>query len=141
MLRPRQTILPRTIVSVALLTALLAIVFAAPAGAAAPTEQLTPVVGNPIASPEPVLASNGRNELAYELQLINRTQSVVTIFSGWAYSRSLAAESKGSAIVSLISACQVGHIFPPRDATRLPATAFPPGRPALRPAAMPASSG
>src|ERR1700712_5610998 len=79
MLRPRQMICLRAIVSLSLLTALLAIVFAAPAGAAAPTEQLTPVVGNPIASPEPVLASNGRNELAYELQLINRTQSVVTI--------------------------------------------------------------
>ncbi|MCW2980450.1 MAG: hypothetical protein JWO14_2177 [Solirubrobacterales bacterium] len=77
--RPRQTIATRAIVSLALLTALLTVVFAAPAAAAAPTEQLTPVVGNPIASPEPVLASNGRNELAYELQLINRTPSVVTI--------------------------------------------------------------
>jgi CubicO group peptidase (beta-lactamase class C family) len=47
--------------------------------AAEPTEQLTPVIGNPIASPEPVLASNGRQEIAYELQLINRTQSVVTV--------------------------------------------------------------
>ncbi len=46
---------------------------------AAGREQLTPVVGNPIASPEPVLASNGRRELAYELQLINRTESVVTV--------------------------------------------------------------
>jgi len=44
-----------------------------------PTEQLTPVIGNPIASPEPVLASNGRNELAYELQLINRSNSTVTV--------------------------------------------------------------
>jgi D-alanyl-D-alanine carboxypeptidase len=44
-----------------------------------PTEQLTPVVGNPIASPEPVLASNGRRELAYELQLINRSSSTVTV--------------------------------------------------------------
>jgi Peptidase family M23 len=79
MLRPRPRLGPRAIVPVALLIALLAAVFAAPAGAA-PTEQLTPVVGNPIASPEPVLASNGRNELAYELQLINRTQSVVTIY-------------------------------------------------------------
>ena len=52
---------------------------AAPAGAADPTEQLTPVVGNPIASPEPVLASNGRRELAYELQLINRSNSTVTV--------------------------------------------------------------
>jgi hypothetical protein len=78
MLRPRSTLRPRAIVPLALLTALLAVVFAVPAPAA-PREQLTPVVGNPIASPEPVLASNGRNELAYEIQLINRTQSVVTI--------------------------------------------------------------
>jgi hypothetical protein len=49
------------------------------AGAAQPTEQLTPVIGNPIASPEPVLASNGRRELAYELQLINRSSSTVTV--------------------------------------------------------------
>jgi hypothetical protein len=44
-----------------------------------PAEQLTPVIGNPIASPEPVLASNGRRELAYELQLINRSNSTVTV--------------------------------------------------------------
>lgn len=44
-----------------------------------PAEQLTPVVGNPIASPEPVLASNGRREIAYELQLINRSSSTVTV--------------------------------------------------------------
>lgn len=47
--------------------------------ASGPTEQLTPVVGNPIASPEPVLASNGRREIAYELQLINRSSSTVTV--------------------------------------------------------------
>ena len=47
--------------------------------ASQPTEQLTPVVGNAIASPEPVLASNGRQELAYELQLINRSSSTVTV--------------------------------------------------------------
>jgi CubicO group peptidase (beta-lactamase class C family) len=44
-----------------------------------PTEQLTPVVGNPIASPEPVLTSDGRRQLAYELQLINRSSSTVTV--------------------------------------------------------------
>jgi hypothetical protein len=49
------------------------------AAASQPTEQLTPVIGNPIASPEPVLASNGRRELAYELQLINRSNSTVTV--------------------------------------------------------------
>jgi hypothetical protein len=49
------------------------------AAAAQQTEQLTPVIGNPIASPEPVLASNGRQEIAYELQLINRSSSTVTV--------------------------------------------------------------
>jgi len=78
MLRPRPTVAPRAIAPLVLLAALLALVLAAPA-AAAPREQLTPVVGNPIASPEPVLASNGRRELAYELQLINRTESTVTV--------------------------------------------------------------
>jgi hypothetical protein len=52
---------------------------AARAATTEPTEQLTPVIGNPIASPEPVLASNGRRELAYELQLINRSNSAVTV--------------------------------------------------------------
>jgi hypothetical protein len=59
---------------------LLALALAAPIASAAPErEQLTPVIGNAISEPEPVLASNGRRELAYELQLINRTQSVVTV--------------------------------------------------------------
>lgn len=79
MFRPRPTIAPWKIVRLVSLTVVLALVVASPAGAAAPREQLTPVVGNPIASPEPVLASNGRRELAYELQLINRTESTVTV--------------------------------------------------------------
>jgi Peptidase family M23 len=58
-----------------------ALVAIASASAAAPREQLTPVVGNAIASPEPVLAGNGRRELAYELQLINRSESTVTVRS------------------------------------------------------------
>jgi hypothetical protein len=64
------------------LLALLALAVGAPTAGAAPArEELTPVVGNAIASPEPVLASNGRRELAYELQLINRSESVVTVRS------------------------------------------------------------
>ena len=39
------------------------------------------MIANPIASPEPVLTSDGRRQLAYELQLINRTQSVATVRS------------------------------------------------------------
>jgi hypothetical protein len=69
-----------SIIPLALLVA--ALLAGAPVAAAAgPAEVLTPVVGNPIASPEPVLASNGRRELAYELQLINRTESTVTVHS------------------------------------------------------------
>jgi hypothetical protein len=61
-------------------TVLLTLALSAPIASAAPEpEQLTPVIGNAISEPEPVLASNGRRELAYELQLINRTQSVVTV--------------------------------------------------------------
>jgi hypothetical protein len=63
-----------------LLALLVALALGAPFASAAPErEQLTPVIGNAISEPEPVLASNGRRELAYELQLINRTQSVVTV--------------------------------------------------------------
>jgi hypothetical protein len=71
----------RLAIGLASLVALVAVLAlaAVPAGAAEPTEQLTPVIGNPIASPEPVLASNGRRELAYELQLINRSNSTVTV--------------------------------------------------------------
>jgi hypothetical protein len=70
---------------------------AAPLATAAPMqgpEQLTPVIGNPIASPEPVLTSDGRRQLAYELQLINRTQSVATV-------KSLKALAGGRVVQSL----------------------------------------
>jgi hypothetical protein len=70
----------------AALLAALALVVVPLAGAAgkgvkAPEEQLTAVIGNPIASPEPVLTSDGRRQLAYELQLVNRSQSVATVKS------------------------------------------------------------
>jgi hypothetical protein len=45
----------------------------------APLQQTTPVVGTVIHAPEPVLTSNGRNELVYEIQLINRSDSTVTV--------------------------------------------------------------
>jgi hypothetical protein len=63
------------------LVALIAVLALAPARASAgsTTERLTPVVGNPFASPEPVLTSDGRDQLAYELQLINRSSAVVTV--------------------------------------------------------------
>jgi CubicO group peptidase (beta-lactamase class C family) len=44
-----------------------------------PPQQTTPIVGTVIASPEPVLTSNGRNQLAYEIQLTNRLESTVTV--------------------------------------------------------------
>jgi hypothetical protein len=75
----------------------LAIGASAATAAQPPREQLTPVVGNPIASPEPVLASNGRRELAYELQLINRSQSTVTVRSLQALSGSKVVEKLGGA--------------------------------------------
>jgi hypothetical protein len=59
---------------------LLTLALTAPVASAAPEpEQLTPVIGNAISEPEPVLASNGRRELAYELQLVNRSESTVTV--------------------------------------------------------------
>lgn len=44
-----------------------------PAGPAAAAEQFTPVVASVVAPPQPVLASDGRRHLAYELLLINRS--------------------------------------------------------------------
>jgi hypothetical protein len=70
--------LPFATVLALLLTLALGVPFAS---AAQEPEQLTPVIGNVIAEPEPVLTSNGRRELAYELQLINRSQSTVTVRS------------------------------------------------------------
>jgi hypothetical protein len=68
-------------VALACLFALIAVLAlaAGPAAAAKTTEQLTPVVGNPFASPEPVQTSDGRVQLAYELQLINRSSATVTV--------------------------------------------------------------
>jgi hypothetical protein len=40
---------------------------------------LSPVVAGVIAPPQPVKGSDGRTHLAYELQLINRTDAVVTV--------------------------------------------------------------
>jgi hypothetical protein len=45
----------------------------APAGPATAAEQFTPVVASVVAPPQPVLASDGRRHLAYELLLINRS--------------------------------------------------------------------
>jgi hypothetical protein len=75
----------RSLCGVLLVLALSALgLLAAPlagAATAGPAEELTPVIGNPVASPEPVLTSDGRRQLAYELQLINRTASVATVKS------------------------------------------------------------
>jgi hypothetical protein len=87
------------------LIALLAV--AATSASAAPhePEQLTPIVGNAIASPEPVLASNNRRELAYELQLINRSQSTVTV-------RSLEALAGGRVVQKLAGAALEAQMQP-----------------------------
>jgi hypothetical protein len=54
--------------------ALLALLLAVPAASAAPPEERwTPVVASVVATPEPVLAADGRVHLAYELLLINRS--------------------------------------------------------------------
>jgi hypothetical protein len=74
---------PRSLLAAFFAVAVAALSLAAPLAAAAPQPQevLTPVIANAIASPEPVLTSDGRRQLAYELQLINRTESVATIKS------------------------------------------------------------
>ncbi len=88
-------LVPRPLPFATFLALLLTLALGAPlASAAQEREQLTPVIGNAISEPEPVLASNGRRELAYELQLINRSQSVVTV-------RKLEALSGGTVVEKL----------------------------------------
>ncbi|HXF30221.1 MAG TPA: M23 family metallopeptidase [Solirubrobacterales bacterium] len=100
----------------AALALLLMLVPGAPlASAATEREQLTPVIGNVIAEPEPVLAANGRRELAYELQLINRSQSVVTV-------RSLEALAGGKLAQKLSGEALEAQMAPygqPRHAVKL----------------------
>lgn len=66
-----------TVVALIALVALLA----GPASPASAEDVLTPVVATAIATPEPVLASDGRQHLAYELQLINRSSAKITVRS------------------------------------------------------------
>jgi hypothetical protein len=94
--------LPFATVLVLLLTLALGVPLAS---AAQEREQVTPVIGNVIAEPEPVLASNGRRELAYELQLINRSQSVVTV-------RSLEALAGGKVAQKLSGAALEAQMSP-----------------------------
>jgi len=84
---------------------LLAVPLAAAAPQQGPVEQLTPVIGNPLASPEPVLTSDGRRQLAYELQLINRTDSTATI-------RSLKALAGGRVLQSLAGKALEAQLSP-----------------------------
>lgn len=88
--RLRAALLASALIALGLLAAPLAQAAPQPG----PAEELTPVIGNPIASPEPVLTSDGRRQLAYELQLINRTQSVATV-------KSLKALAGGKVVQSL----------------------------------------
>jgi hypothetical protein len=55
------------------------VVFAAALAAAAPPDVLSPLIAQPVASPDPVLGADGRVHLAYELLLVNTTPSPVTI--------------------------------------------------------------
>jgi hypothetical protein len=97
---------PRRLLSIGLLALLVAAFVPAASAVAAPArEELTPVVGNAIASPEPVLASNGRQELAYELQLINRTESTVTV-------KSLEALAGGKVVQKLSGAALEAQMAP-----------------------------
>ena len=107
----------RARLSIAMLALLLAslVVGVTAAGATATKEQLTPVVGNAFTSPEPVLASNGRRELAYELQLINRSESTVTV-------RSLEALAGGKVVQKLSGAALEAVMAPygqPQHSVRL----------------------
>lgn len=91
----------RAVVLLAVLGVLLA---AAPAGAEA-ADALTPVIATPVATPEPVLASDGRQHLAYELQLINRGGSKVTV-------QAVQALARGEVVASLSAKALDGVMVP-----------------------------
>lgn len=64
--------------AVCAVAALAFLAWAAPGGAQA-RELLSPVIASVLAPPQPVEGSDGRLHLAYELQLTNRTDAVVTV--------------------------------------------------------------
>jgi hypothetical protein len=64
--------LQRALAAAVAVLATIALLPAAPA-TAAPVDRFTPVAAEVIAAPEPVLASDGRRHLAYELLLINHS--------------------------------------------------------------------
>jgi hypothetical protein len=77
---------------------------AAPVSAAVAEDVLTPVVASVIATPEPVLGSDGRQHLAYELQLVNRGSAEIDVRSikalaGGKVVRSLAGKSVEAVMV------------------------------------------
>jgi peptidase M23-like protein len=58
---------------------LVLVAFSAALAPAAPPDVASPLIAQPIASPDPVLGADGRVHLAYELLLVNLTPSPVTI--------------------------------------------------------------
>lgn len=62
-----------------LLIALAAASALAPGASAAPPDQITPVVASVLAAPQPVVATDGRKHLVYELILTNRGGPSVTV--------------------------------------------------------------
>ena len=54
-----------------------------PAAQAAPQEALTPVVANVITPPQPVLTSDGRRQMAYELQAQSSTFDILGLDVIW----------------------------------------------------------
>jgi hypothetical protein len=72
---------PRTALRGAAALLVLAALLAGPAARASAEDVLTPVIADTVATPEPVLASDGRQHLAYELQLINRSSAKITVRS------------------------------------------------------------
>ena len=70
----RPTLLAATLVAVAALSSP-----AAPLASATPTDRFTPLAAEVLAVPEPVLASDGRRHLAYELVLTNHTYPLAKV--------------------------------------------------------------
>jgi hypothetical protein len=93
---------------------------AAPLAPAAPIDRFTPLAAQVLAAPEPVLASDGRRHLVYELQLINHTAPLAKVTL-----RRVEALSGGE-VVGALSGKRLAAVMRPFGAEK-PTTTMQPG--------------
>lgn len=98
--------------TLAALVAALVLLLAAPLGAAAPVDHFTPLAAEVLAAPEPVLGSDGRQHLEYELILTNHSFPPATVTV-----RRLQALAGGKVVGSLAGA-RLAAVTKPFDALK-----------------------